>query len=155
VYFSLLTQHKFIFFSLLVIKRLFFFSHQRGGAGASPPPLNTPLASGGRMHHWLRTLPVHVDYVCSRVTVNCSVSWLMWACTGTGTGTIQLIASNNSSRLRTFLDDTLKPGFHYPIVDGPSWRETGFHYPSTRAVLTGARFHYPSWRAVNTARQLG
>ena len=26
-------------------------------------------------------------------------------------------------------------------VDGPSWRVTGFHYPSTRAVLTGARFH--------------
>jgi len=25
-------------------------------------------------------------------------------------------------------------------VDGPSWRVTGFHYPSTRAVLTGARF---------------
>ena len=26
-------------------------------------------------------------------------------------------------------------------VNGPSWRVTGFHYPSTRAVLTGARFH--------------
>ena len=26
-------------------------------------------------------------------------------------------------------------------VDGPSWRVTGFHYPSTPAVLTGARFH--------------
>jgi len=25
-------------------------------------------------------------------------------------------------------------------VDGPSWRVTCFHYPSTRAVLTGARF---------------
>ena len=25
-------------------------------------------------------------------------------------------------------------------VNGPSWRVTGFHYPSTRAVLTGARF---------------
>ena len=27
------------------------------------------------------------------------------------------------------------------LVNGPSWRVTGFHYPSTRAVLTGARFH--------------
>ena len=26
-------------------------------------------------------------------------------------------------------------------VNGPSWRVTGFHYPSTLAVLTGARFH--------------
>ena len=26
-------------------------------------------------------------------------------------------------------------------VNGPSWRVTGFHYQSTRAVLTGARFH--------------
>ena len=26
-------------------------------------------------------------------------------------------------------------------VNGPSWRVTGFHYPSTRVVLTGARFH--------------
>jgi len=26
-------------------------------------------------------------------------------------------------------------------VDGPSWRVTGFHYPSSRAALTGARFH--------------
>jgi len=26
-------------------------------------------------------------------------------------------------------------------VNGPSWLVTGFHYPSTRAVLTGARFH--------------
>ena len=25
-------------------------------------------------------------------------------------------------------------------VDGPSWRVTGFYYPSTRAVLTGAWF---------------
>jgi len=25
--------------------------------------------------------------------------------------------------------------------NGPSWQVTGFHYPSTRAVLTGARFH--------------
>ena len=36
----------------------------------------------------------------------------------------------------TFLLAGLKPGFHYP-----SWRVTGFHSPSTRAVLTGARFH--------------
>jgi len=44
----------------------------------------------------------------------------------------------------------LKPSFHYPSwrpelttrVNGPSWRVTGFHYPSSRAVLTGARFHY-------------
>ena len=44
-------------------------------------------------------------------------------------------------------------------VDGPSWRVTGFHNPSTRAVLTGARFHYshgPSTRLVEThARQHG
>ena len=26
-------------------------------------------------------------------------------------------------------------------VNGPSWRVTGFHYPSTRAVLTGVCFH--------------
>ena len=26
-------------------------------------------------------------------------------------------------------------------VDVPSWRATGFHYPSTQTVLTGARFH--------------
>jgi len=26
-------------------------------------------------------------------------------------------------------------------VNGPSWRVTGFHYPSRRPVLTGARFH--------------
>ena len=26
-------------------------------------------------------------------------------------------------------------------VNGPSWRVIGFHYPSTRAVLTGTRFH--------------
>jgi len=26
-------------------------------------------------------------------------------------------------------------------VNAPSWRVTGFHYPSTRAVLTGERFH--------------
>ena len=37
-------------------------------------------------------------------------------------------------------------------VNGPSWRVTGFHYPSTRAVLTGVRFHYPSWRPELTGR---
>ena len=30
-------------------------------------------------------------------------------------------------------------------VNGPSWRVTGFHYPSTRAVLTGCQ-HGPSTR---------
>jgi len=35
-------------------------------------------------------------------------------------------------------------------VNGPSWRVTGFHYPSTRSVLTGARFHQPSTRPVNS-----
>jgi len=27
-------------------------------------------------------------------------------------------------------------------VDGPSWRVTGFHYPSTRAVETGSKCVY-------------
>ena len=59
-------------------------------------------------------------------------------------------------------------------VNGPSWRVTGFDYPSTRAVLTGTRFPlaemtarvddpcwwvvetgHPSTRAVNSGRQLG
>jgi len=42
----------------------------------------------------------------------------------------------------------VKPGFHYP-----SWQVTGcgFHYRSTRAVLTGARFPL----AVLTSRQHG
>jgi len=41
----------------------------------------------------------------------------------------------------------LKPGFQFPLpeltarVNGPSWRVTGFHYPSTRAMLTGVHFH--------------
>ena len=47
------------------------------------------------------------------------------------------------------LDETVKelsPDSNFPLpeltarVYGPSWRMTGFHYPSTRAVLTGARF---------------
>ena len=33
-------------------------------------------------------------------------------------------------------EEDVKARFHYP-----SWRVTGFHYPSTRAVLTGSRFH--------------
>ena len=41
---------------------------------------------------------------------------------------------------------SLKPGFHYP-----SWRVTGFHYLSTRAVLTGNGNRSP----VNLGRQLG
>jgi len=67
----------------------------------------------------------------------------------------------------------LKPGLT-ARVNGPSWRVTGFHYPSTRAVLTGAWFPlaeltgrvngpcsrvmetgHPSSRAVNSGRQLG
>ena len=39
-------------------------------------------------------------------------------------------------------------------VNGRSWQVTGFHYPSTRAVLTGARFHWPSWRGVLTGIRL-
>jgi len=39
----------------------------------------------------------------------------------------------------------LKARFQLPElaarVNGPSWRVTGFHYPSTRAVLTGVHFH--------------
>ena len=36
-------------------------------------------------------------------------------------------------------------------VNGPSWRVTGFHYPSTRAVLTGDRFPLAALtRAVNS-----
>ena len=36
-------------------------------------------------------------------------------------------------------------------VNGPSWRVTGFHYPSTRPVLTGNGNLSP----VNSGRQLG
>jgi len=39
----------------------------------------------------------------------------------------------------------IKPGFHYP-----SWRVTGFYYPSTRAVLTITETGHPSTRAVNS-----
>ena len=51
---------------------------------------------------------------------------------------------------RLFVIGALSP-VYTTRVDGQSSRVTGFHYPSTRAVLTGARFPL----AVLTGRQLG
>ena len=57
---------------------------------------------------------------------------------GEGTG-----AKEEECRERTFHQG--KARFPLPEltarVNSPSWRVTGFHYPSTRAVLTGACFH--------------
>ena len=42
-------------------------------------------------------------------------------------------------------------------VNGPSWRVTGFHYPSKRAVLTGrtpVSIRRSSWRVVETGHPL-
>jgi len=67
-----------------------------------------------------------------------------WRCTGTPR--FDQGVSRNGWTPPWFNQILSRPKARFPLpeltarVNGPSWRVTGFHYPSTRAVLTGARF---------------